>query len=207
MLSAVGCEVFFATDGGEALMKISGHRPGIVFLDLLLPGMSGAETARKIYNEFGGDAPKLVAHTASVLTLHREDALVASCVDFIAKPFECEQLYACLEQHLGVQFQHAEPVAEEIELAASLEPVALPEELCARLMVAAELHSTTTLKACLQELRQLGPATQRLADQIRLLMRSYDMDGIQRLLSQVALPSAAEIPSSDSPAASSRGKI
>jgi hypothetical protein len=66
--------------------------------------------------------------------------------------------------------------------------ITLPEGMCARLMVAAELHSTTALKAYLQELRQLGPDACRLAERIRFLMRSYDMDGIQRLLSQVVPP-------------------
>ena len=189
MLSVVGCEVFFAKDGYEALTNISEHSPEIVFLDLLLPGMSGVETARKISGEFGASAPKLVAHTASALASHHEEALAAGCVDFIVKPFECEQLYACLERHLGIQFQRAEATTDEIEPAALPEPVALPEELCARLMVAAELHSTTTLKVCLQELRQLGPEAQRLADQIRLLMRSYDMDGIQHLLERMVTSS------------------
>jgi hypothetical protein len=63
--------------------------------------------------------------------------------------------------------------------------VVLPDPLCARLMVAAELHSTTALKSCLQELRSLGPDAAWLAEQIRWLMRSYDMDGIQQLLSRV----------------------
>jgi signal transduction histidine kinase len=84
-----------------------------------------------------------------------------------------------------------EPAAEaasELPLA----PIALPEGLCARLMVAAELHSTTALKTYLQELRQLGPDECRVAERIRLLMRSYDMDGIQRLLSQVARSPAVE---------------
>ena len=69
----------------------------------------------------------------------------------------------------------------------------MPEELCARLMVAAELHSTTALKAGLQELRQLGPDAQRLAEQIRVLMRSYDMDGIQRLLARTVVPETAGV--------------
>jgi signal transduction histidine kinase/CheY-like chemotaxis protein len=188
MLSSVGCDVFYATDSAGALAAVREQTPGIVFLDLLLPGVSGAATARKICEEHSRAAPKLVAHTASVLALHREDALAAGCVDFIAKPFECEQLYECLERLLGVEFQRAERVVDEFFPEAPLERVALPEELCARLMVAAELHSTTTLKAGLQELRQLGPEAQRLADRIRLLMRSYDMDGIQRLLVQTVPP-------------------
>lgn len=199
MLSSVGCDVLFATDGAEALTVVRERRPEIIFLDLLLPGMSGAAVAQKICDEFGGTTPKLVAHTASVLALHREDALAAGCVDFITKPFECEQIYECVERQLGVKFQRAEPAVDDPALDTPLERVALPEALCARLMVAAELHSTTALKACLQELRQLGPETQRLADRVRLLMRSYDMDGIQRLLAQVVPPPVTKINSETVP--------
>ncbi len=191
MLSAVGCEVAFAGDGLEALAMVRQRKLDVVYLDLLLPGMSGAETARKIREEFPGTAPKLIAHTASVLAWHREDALAAGCTDFIAKPFECEPIYASLERVLGVHFESTRPVPDELVSESLLERVPMPEELCARLMVAAELHSTTALKAGLQELRLLGPEAQRLADQVRLLMRSYDMDGIQRLLAQVAQPRPA----------------
>ena len=193
MLAAVGCEVFFAADGGSALAVLREQQVQIVFLDLLLPGLSGAETALKIRGEFGSSAPKMIAHTASVLALHREEALAAGCADFIAKPFECAQLYNCLERQLGIRFARVEMVSDAIISDSPLERVALPEELCARLMVAAELHSTTALKSCLQELRLLGPEAQRLAEQIRLLMRSYDMDGIQRLLTRtVVLDSIGE---------------
>ena len=198
MLSAVGCEVFFATDGHGALTLVREKEPDVVFLDLLLPGWSGAETARKIRAEFGGAAPKLIAHTASVLALHREEALAAGCADFIAKPFECEQIYACLERQLEIRFEREEP-ADETASEKPLERIALPEGMCARLMVAAELHSTTALKTCLQELRQLGPDAARLAEHLRRLLRSYDMDGIQRLLSQVVLPPVVEIHSAAIP--------
>jgi hypothetical protein len=64
------------------------------------------------------------------------------------------------------------------------EQVEIPEPLGARLMVAAELHSTTALKAALQELRELSPEARQLADHLRLLMRSFDLDGIQRILAR-----------------------
>ena len=81
-----------------------------------------------------------------------------------------------------------EPIAGKSEVLTpiALERVALPDNLCARLTVAAELHSTTALKACLPELRGMGSAGLRLAEEIRVLMRSYDMDGIQRLLADYA---------------------
>jgi signal transduction histidine kinase/FixJ family two-component response regulator len=186
MLATVGCEVTYAAEGVSALSLAVELPPQIVFLDLLLPGLSGAATARGIRDELGEAAPRLVGHTASLLALHHDDAVAAGCTDFITKPFEQEQVYQCLERVLGVRFERAEAAVDPPRLDFSLERVELPEDLCARLIVAAELHSTTALKACLQELRQLDPPAQELAAQIRQLMRSYDMDGIQRLLARVA---------------------
>jgi hypothetical protein len=88
-----------------------------------------------------------------------------------------------------VQYAEAESIAADSVLP-ELVHVNLPEFLCARLAVAAELHSTTALKAALQELRELGPDERQLAGHIRLLMRSYDMDGIQRLLARVVVPTS-----------------
>lgn len=185
MLAKVGCEVLFAQAGAEAIQQTHAHQPGIIFLDLLLPGINGMETARRILAESEGRTPQIIAHTASALKRHREEARAAGCVDFMAKPFEAEKLYECLERHLGVHFERetlAEPQPSAHNAMTSLR---LPEELGARMMVAAELHSTTALKACLQELRAGGPDAEHLAEEIRQLMRSYDMDSIQRLLTRV----------------------
>jgi signal transduction histidine kinase/CheY-like chemotaxis protein len=180
-LSTVGCEVSFAQNGAEAMAAARSRRFDVVFLDLLLPESHGEEVARDILADSVCGAPKIIAHTASALPRHHENARAAGCVDFINKPFDCEKLYECLERHLNVRMER-EPGESEPSGAAALEPVALPDGLCARLTVAAELHSTTALKTCLAELSMLGPAADRLAAEIRLLMRSYDMDAIQRLL-------------------------
>ncbi|HEY2081840.1 MAG TPA: CHASE domain-containing protein [Verrucomicrobiae bacterium] len=180
-LTAIGCEVFFAQDGTEAIAHAKCHQPEIIFLDLLLPGISGAQTARAILSQKSCGQPKVIAHTASPSAQHREEARAAGCIDFINKPFDCETLYACLERHLGVELEHQQVDSDSLPLT-PLEQVALPDTLCARLTVGAELHSTTAIKACLPELHKINPAASRLAEEIRLLMRSYDMDGIQRLL-------------------------
>lgn len=61
----------------------------------------------------------------------------------------------------------------------------LPEDLAARLVMAAELHSATVMKNCLLEVEQLGPAGDRLAKHLRGFLASYDMASIQRLLAQI----------------------
>jgi hypothetical protein len=90
---------------------------------------------------------------------------------------------------LGVEFEHsAPPVEAEVSADWDASQLQLPEELYARLAMAAELHSTTALKSCLLELRQLGPEPGKLAEHIRHLMRSYDMDGILHLILRASAP-------------------
>jgi signal transduction histidine kinase/CheY-like chemotaxis protein len=191
MLSSLGCEVWSCANGAEAMGLVSERKPRIVFLDLLLAGDSGVDIAERLRAESRPGNLKIVMHSAAALSSHREAALGAGCVDFIAKPFLVEQICQCLHRHLGVEFEDLEaPDALETPLSEPVR-VVLPEPLCARLMVAAELHSTTALKAALQELRTFGPEAVLLAEHLRHLMRSYDMDGIQRLLSRVAVPASA----------------
>jgi signal transduction histidine kinase/DNA-binding LytR/AlgR family response regulator len=186
MLTAIGCEVEVAADGEEACRAALADPPDIVFLDLLLPGLNGMETARRLMSESLDQRLKIVAHTASPLARLRDEALAAGCVDFLTKPFHAERIYECLRDHLGVDFEYQTPEQDpEALLPVESLRVNIPEELHARLSVAAELHSTTALKSCLQELRQLGPEGETLAEHIRHRMRSYDMDEILRLLARV----------------------
>ncbi len=190
MLTSVGCEVSFAVSGAEALRMVPEKCPQIIFLDLLLPDMNGVAVAHALLAGPGGTTVKIVAHTASALAQYRDDAWSAGCVDFIAKPIRAERVYECLRVHLDAEFEYADPPAAEKLSQWNAGQLRLPDELYARLATAAELHSTTVLKSCLIELRQLGPGAEQLAEHIRHLMRSYDMDGILRLISSAAVPVA-----------------
>jgi CheY-like chemotaxis protein len=188
MLAHVGCEVLVAASGGEALRLAREKSPHIIFLDLLLPDMDGATVTRTLLAE-SGPGVKIVAQTAAAVTRYRDGARAAGCVDFLVKPIHSEQVYECLRVHLGAEFEDVLPVTEaEFQAPWEAGQLPLPEELYARLATAAELHSTTALKACLLELRQLGPEPGKLAEQIRQLMRSYDMDGIMRLILRASAP-------------------
>ncbi len=197
VLALAGCEVSYAEGGREALGTARLLRPHIVFMDLLMPDMDGLETARALLSDPACGHPKIAAQSAAATPRNREQARAAGCVDFIAKPIQAEEVYQCLRIHLGAQFDYAEmpPAAPEILPPWQAGQICLPEELHHRLTTAAELHSTTTLKACLHELRQLNPEGRLLAEHIRHLMRSYDMHGILRLICQVTAPALSTAPS------------
>ena len=195
MLASVGCEVLFARTGREATELAREHQPGLILVDLLMPEMDGAATARLILADPRCGAPKIVAHTASPLARYREEALAAGCVECLTKPIAPEQLYDCLVRHLEAEFEYlqAEPPAVETLPPWGGGQVALPPKLHERLITGAELHSTTALKLCVQELRELGPEGEAIAAHVRHLMRNYDMDGILRLIGSATEPSAPPV--------------
>jgi signal transduction histidine kinase/DNA-binding NarL/FixJ family response regulator len=189
LLVLAGCEVVAAASGQEGLALASMNKPDIVFVDLIMPIMDGIATARALLAEPAAGRPKIVANSAAALSYRRDEARQAGCVDFITKPIAAEQVQECLSTHLGVELECASVEGAMPEALPPWEgpPVRLPEELCARMVTAAELHSTTALKSCLLELRQLEPEAGRLAEHIRHLMRSYDMHAILRLMAQAAI--------------------
>jgi len=185
MLRSIGCEVEVASDSRAALLGVRAGDVNVVFVDLLLAGESGLEVAKELAGEGAPSRPVVIAHSASTLPSLKEMALSAGCVGFLAKPVSIEMLAESLERFLGVRFEEVENLEmPAVSVEEHLSVVRLPEALCSRLMVAAELHSTTVLKSGLAELRQHGSEACRLADVIRQRMRGYDMDGIQRLLSR-----------------------
>lgn len=188
MLTLIGCEVVLAEHGRQAVEVVQVSRPQIVFMDIRMPQFDGLQATRRILEEFNTTEIKIVATSASALAHERELCLKAGCDDFVAKPFRAERIYGCLRHLLGVDFEYKGdlPGAEAGE-SIDLSQITLPEELAARLTMAAELHSATVLKSCLAELEQLGTAGQRLAQHLRGFLASYDMKTIQRIIAQISI--------------------
>jgi signal transduction histidine kinase/CheY-like chemotaxis protein len=185
MLDMIGCEVILAENGRQAIEAARVSRPDIIFMDMRLPEIDGLEATRRLIEELGPRGPKIVATSASVLEHERANYREAGCHEFAAKPFSADHIYDCLKALLGVEFIYKTVAPSEGEDAIDLNEIALPEDLISRMVMAAELHSTTVLKTCLKELDEFGPREQRLADHLRGFLRSYDMETIQRIIAQL----------------------
>jgi two-component system, OmpR family, response regulator MprA len=86
-----GYEVRTSADGVDALDVASGFVPDLVVLDLGLPRLDGVEVCRRLRAE--GDVPILML-TARAETEDRVDGLDAGADDYLAKPFERQELLA-----------------------------------------------------------------------------------------------------------------
>ena len=94
--SIIHGKVEFAINGYVALDLARKYRPEIVFLDLVMPGMSGFEVARRLKKEFGDDM-RIIAVTAHGTEKDRERSAKAGCELHLLKPVRSEVIEELLE--------------------------------------------------------------------------------------------------------------
>ncbi|WP_437545755.1 ATP-binding protein [Sorangium sp. So ce367] len=115
-LECMGHRVLVAQGGEEALKRASLTRPDLILLDVLMPGIDGFETCRRLKAaESTRDIPVLFM---TCLT-DAADKLVgfrAGGVDYITRPFEIGEVMARITTHLSLREAHKELEEKNAEL-------------------------------------------------------------------------------------------
>lgn len=99
-LESRGYTVVTALDGKEALAKLEQVRPGVVLLDVMMPGMDGWEVARVIKNHPDYKDVRVVMLTARSDFQDKHEGLRAGADDYIVKPIRLEELGQRVERNL-----------------------------------------------------------------------------------------------------------
>src|SRR6185369_13972529 len=89
-----GYEVEVASDGAEALARVSAVAPDALVVDVMMPRLDGLETTRAL-RAAGSDLPILVLTARDEIT-DRVAGLDAGADDYLTKPFALEELLARL---------------------------------------------------------------------------------------------------------------
>ena len=186
LLERIGVEVRQAGSGAQALDQVRGELPDLVFMDIRMPGMSGVEAMERLRQESGSRQVKVVAVSASVLDHERHGHLEAGFDAFLGKPFQAAEVYRCLAELLGVEYEHS-PASED---RAHLRPediadLQLPADLLERLERAAHYYQVTELRSAVQEVEALGEEGRRLAAHLLDLVADYDMTGLLAFLEEL----------------------
>jgi len=84
--------VLRAQSAGEALRHLSRGFPNLVFLDLMMPGMSGFNLLREIRQM--GVPCRIVMLTVSAREENREEALLLGVDAYLLKPFDVRNIIA-----------------------------------------------------------------------------------------------------------------
>jgi len=101
VLAFLGVEVVAVKDGRECIDVFRMQTFDIVFLDRLMPNMSGSEAAseiRKIESELASPRTPIVALTASAFPSEIAEFLGVGLDDVLIKPYRIEELAEKLEK-------------------------------------------------------------------------------------------------------------
>ena len=105
-LKLLGCTVDAAVNGREAVERTRRHNYDLILMDCQMPEMDGFDATRAIRLDEARQPMKtgripIVALTANALNGDRENCLAAGMDDYLAKPFNREQLGAILSHWTG----------------------------------------------------------------------------------------------------------
>ena len=101
MLERQGYSVEEASDGYEALQKIAESRPDLVLLDLMMPGMNGAEVLKHIEADARLQDTSVIVLTAVADTWQMRKYIEMGAADYLLKPFTINTLLDRVRRALG----------------------------------------------------------------------------------------------------------
>ncbi|PYM75184.1 MAG: adenylate/guanylate cyclase domain-containing response regulator [Candidatus Rokuibacteriota bacterium] len=108
LLTIKGYAVVTAANGAEALARVEKDRPGLVLLDVMMPGMSGYDVCRKIRENPATAMLPIIMVTALDPTQERVKGIEAGADDFLSKPINQPELLARVKSLLRIKVLHDE---------------------------------------------------------------------------------------------------
>lgn len=142
MLEKEGYSVSRAYSGTEALLVLSGQKPDLILLDLMLPGLNGEEVLQRI------EGIPVIVLSAKADVDHKVQLLLDGAADYVTKPFHMNELLARIAVQLrkaGAPEAQSCLVFQELRLNMDIHAVTIGEE---------EIHLTRTEYAILKLLMQ-----------------------------------------------------
>ncbi len=183
LLSPLGFELQEAGNGQEAIEIWQAWQPDLIWMDIRMPVLDGYQAIKQIKAVATGQAPVIIAVTASSFEEERAAILGTGCDDFLRKPFREAEVFELMGQHLGLQY-----VYEVAAVTHKTEPsprnlksqiAALPADLRVRLEDAVIGAEMTAIDYLIDEIR-LDDAT--LADNLQAWADDYEYARIITLL-------------------------
>ncbi|MBD0266501.1 MAG: response regulator, partial [Tolypothrix sp. Co-bin9] len=102
-LTDSGFKVLVAQDGESAIQKVEYAHPDLILLDVMMPGIDGFETCRRLKaNPLTQDIP-VIFMTALSGTVDKVKGFNLGAVDFVTKPVQQEEVKARVSTHLALR--------------------------------------------------------------------------------------------------------
>lgn len=155
-------EIERASSGEECLEQASRFRPDVVLLDVMMPGLDGYETCRRLRQDCELQNTKIIMVSAKAMVSERLAGYAAGADDYITKPFDDEELLSKVRVYMRLKSVE-EANREKAEINAQLEK-ANEAQLKAKKAVEAAKHD---LEVAVTRLEAEVVQRRRIEDQLR----------------------------------------
>ncbi|NJL20854.1 MAG: response regulator [Leptolyngbyaceae cyanobacterium SM1_3_5] len=186
LLNLVGFDTHAASNGQEAITQWQAWQPHLIWMDMRMPMMNGYEATRQIrtlekasaQNKF---TTKIIALTASAFEEEQANILAAGCDDLVRKPFQEQDIFEKIAQHLGVKYLYE---------AVTLRSIANPQELTSdhlAILPSSWIQQLYQAALCTDEqtilnlIEQLPESQESIATPLRDLVNNFRCDRIMNL--------------------------
>lgn len=103
LLEQSGFIVSVAKSGESALKKVKETLPDLILLDVMMPGIDGFETCRRLKADKNTENIPVIFMTALSDVVDKVKGLSIGAVDYITKPFQHEEVLARIDVHLKLR--------------------------------------------------------------------------------------------------------
>jgi CheY-like chemotaxis protein len=100
VLTLAGYRVLEAGDGAEAVASVQLERPGLVLMDVTMPGTSGWNAVRALREDLGTRDIPIIVVTGLTEPWHHDASIAAGCDVYLSKPVAMPRLLAEVRKFL-----------------------------------------------------------------------------------------------------------
>jgi DNA-binding NtrC family response regulator len=119
-LNGRGYKIFITRGGEDALKVARREHPLVILLDVMMPGIDGYETCRRLKADSETAGAAVIFLSALEEASEKVRGLELGAVDFITKPFRSEEVVARVNTHVTLQKLRGQLEARNEELAREL---------------------------------------------------------------------------------------
>jgi CheY-like chemotaxis protein len=102
-LTRFGYQVSVAIDGEGAIEQVKYHAPALILLDIMMPGIDGFETCKRLKQDSESRDIPIIFMTALSDTENKIRGFSLGAVDYVTKPFQREEVLARVQVQLKIQ--------------------------------------------------------------------------------------------------------
>lgn len=184
LLEPLGFQVRQAEHGAQGLLQAREWRPDLVITDLVMPEMDGFELTQAIRDTPELATTPVIASSASVFNFDRQKSREVGCDDFLPKPVQAEELFACLRDRLHLTWIYEIGEASPADLATG-ELVLPPAAELTAIQAALTIGDFDVVEVEARRLQQLDRQYAVFAARVLLAAADFDERAICELLAQV----------------------